>query len=199
MKASLGLGVSLVVVVAAGASFAWLQRRHAASEHELNARLDAVSRELSALRSELAAVKPDEINAKQREAILKLMMSENLERMRRAEQDRQDRYTRMWLAVVNRAVDNYGLSDEQRKGLIDLVRQSQERIEVFGNQFSELALTADTDAIGNAVEKASREFNAWQLGELTRILGEETARTVNHEGFDFQAYVSRWETSKPPR
>jgi len=197
MKASLGIGVTLLVVVAAGASVAWLQRRHAASTREMTARLDALSRELAAVRSELAAVKPDEITAKQRDAIRELLASENLERMRRAEQDRQDRYSRMWLAVVNRAVDNYGLADEQRKALIDLVRRSQERIETFDTQSSQLMLTADGDAIAAAVNKASKEFDAWQLGELTRILGDETARRVNHEGFDFLAYASRWEACKP--
>src|SRR6266850_7696307 len=107
------------------------------------ARLDALSREITELRAEMAALKagaeresvpqlasaekPESIetqtsvNPIQRDAILKVIADDRAEQKRKQDDEQRQRDLEAALARADRAAQKYGLTVDQRKGLVDVL------------------------------------------------------------------------------
>jgi hypothetical protein len=199
VKASLALALSVVAICAAVISFVLIDQRNAAAASEMHARLDALSRESQALRSEIAALKTSEIRADQRSAILKVIADDRADQKRKQSDDQQQRFVQLSAAYADRAAQKYGLTDDQRKGLLEVLVMSREKFDAMEAQMIALRNAGDIDGLADAANKSYHELKTWRLDELTKRLGSDVAQRVSEDDLGLLGDAGRLEASRQGR
>lgn len=163
------------------------------------ARLEALSREVTSLREELAALKagaaresvpaavPDAkpesaetqggISPVQRDAILKVIADDRAEQKRKADEEQQQRDLQNALARADRAALKYGLTVDQKKGLVDVLLADAQKSADLRNQMMNQGFNGDREAM----RKAFTDLDTWRMDELTKRMGPDLAQQV-HDG-----------------
>jgi len=199
MKSPLVLAVSVLVILAAGIGVLLLERKSAASAQETRARLEMLSREIPELRAELAALKAGDISAEQRGAILKLIADDRAEQKRLQGEDEHKRFTELSRACADRAARKYGLTDDQRNGVFDVLMMGREKLNAMDVQPIDFRNAGDVDAMAEAANKAFQALKTWRLDELTKRLGPDLARRVNEDELGMLGDAGRLEASRQGR
>ena len=194
MKTALILGLS--VVLAAGAGVAWLHQEHVASMREMNARLDAISHEVSALQADRSAAKPVETAASERKSILQVAGSDRAE-MQREEQEERELFVKMSEVYADQAARKYDFTPAQRAAFADILRMGRDRLEMVERLLVESQPPEGPDLTRCA--DAVRGLKAWRSEELANRLGPELATRIGGDAeFGVLSDAARLEPSRRP-
>jgi hypothetical protein len=169
------------------------------ADDEILARLDALAREVTDLQIELASLKagaerapvpqvasaerPEsvgtttEVDPIQRDAILKVIADDRAEQKRKQEEEQQQRDLASALARADRAAQKYGLTVDQRKGLVDVFLEDAQKTSDLRTQMQAQGFNADREVL----RKAFSDLDAWRMDELTKRVGPAMAQQV-HDG-----------------
>jgi hypothetical protein len=222
MKSILIVAVVLLVLLTAGLAFALFDGKSAPSaeeagqtpassaaapaagasahhEDETLARLDALSAQMTEIKSEMAALKasasresvpeqareakPEAVEAAaamtpvQRDAILKVIADDRAEQKRKADEEQAQRDLQNALARADRAAQKYGLNVDQRKGLVDVFVADAQKSTDLRNQMMNQGFNGDREAM----RKAFTDLDTWRMDELTKRMGPDLAQQV-HDG-----------------
>jgi hypothetical protein len=168
-------------------------------EDETLARLDALSSQISEIRTEMAelkasasresvpelalAEKPETVETAaavtpiQRNAILKVIEDDRAEQKRKAEEEQAQRDLQNALARADRAAQKYGLNVDQRKGLVDVLVADAQKTNELRTQMMAQGFNGDREAM----RKAFTDLDTWRMDELTKRVGPDLAQQV-HDG-----------------
>ena len=168
------------------------------ADSETLARLDALDREIADLRAQLAAVKSGAdrqptatpavveretppptggMSAAEHESVLKVIAEDRAEQKRKQDEERQQRDLQNALARADRAAQKYGLTMDQKKGLVDVFVQDAEKSNDLQTLMQQQGFNGDREAI----RKAFTDLDTWRTDELTKRLGADLAQQV-HDG-----------------
>lgn len=150
MKISLASGLGILALLAAMTVLFVLERRNRDLALEAQARAEALEREVAVLKTGRASA-----------------------------EDQQKRFTELSLAFADRAAQKYGLTDEQRQALTEVLRLGREKVNGMVAQLEEFRRRGDVDGIASALNQLNNEYKAWRLEQLTKHLGPELAQRVD--------------------
>jgi hypothetical protein len=167
-----------------------------AADAEALARLDALDREVSDLRAQLAALKSgadrqvsaapaaveteshsNDMTAAEHESVLKVIAEDRAEQKRKQDEDRQQRELQNALAHADRAAQKYGLSLDQKKGLVDVFVLDAQKSNDLQTFMQQQGFNGDREAI----RKAFTDLDDWRTSELTKRFGADLAQQI-HDG-----------------
>ena len=169
------------------------------ANEETLARLDALSREITDLRAEFAALKagaerepvpstiaaekpesietPAGVSPVQRDAILKVIADDRAEQKRKQDEEQAQRDLQNALARADKAALKYGLTVDQKKGLVDVFVADAQKATDLRNQMMNQGFNGDREAM----RKAFTDLDTWRMDELTKRMGPDLAQQV-HDG-----------------
>lgn len=167
-------------------------------DSEALARLDALDREVSDLRAQLAALKSGadrqpsatpaaiesqsppsagQMSAAEHESVLKVIEEDRAEQKRKQDEERQQRDLQNALAHADRAAQKYGLTMDQKKGLVDVFVLDAEKSNDLQTLIQQQSFNGDRETI----RKAFTDLDSWRMDELTKRLGADLAQQI-HDG-----------------
>jgi hypothetical protein len=171
----------------------------ARSNDETLARLDALSREITDLREEVAVLKagaqresvtaaavdakPESVETSaavspvQRDAILKVIADDRAEQKRKQDEEQAQRDLQNALARADKAALKYGLTVDQKKGLVDVLVVDAQKSNDLRTQMMNQGFNGDREAM----RKAFTDLDTWRMDELTKRMGPDLAQQV-HDG-----------------
>jgi hypothetical protein len=168
------VGFLLVILVVVGGAL--LHRDQGQIARHLADRIDAVSQDVTGLRSELAAQRSSEMSPAQREAILKVVAEERAQRQQAEERAQRQRFAELCDRDAERAAKKFGLSEDQRKGYAEVLRLGEDKLMASDAQMRDFFFkTNDMQATADAVKSAMKEMKDWRLEELTKRVGSDLA------------------------
>jgi hypothetical protein len=166
---------------------------------ETLARLDALAREITDLREEVAALKasaqreavpaatldakPESVETSaavtpvQRDAILKVIADDRAEQKRKQDEEQAQRDLQNALARADKAALKYGLTVDQKKGLVDVFVADAQKSSDLRNQMMNQGFNGDREAM----RKAFTDLDTWRMDELSKRMGPDLAQQV-HDG-----------------
>lgn len=187
------------VTAASSPSTAPASAESAHANEETLARLDALTREITDLREEVAALKagaqresvpaaateakPESVETSasitpvQRDAILKVIADDRAEQKRKQDEEQAQRDLQNALARADKAALKYGLNVDQRKGLVDVFVADAQKSTDLRNQMMNQGFNGDREAM----RKAFTDLDTWRMDELTKRMGPDLAQQV-HDG-----------------
>jgi outer membrane murein-binding lipoprotein Lpp len=191
-----GLVLGLFVVLAAGASVAWLHHEHVASMREMNARLDAISHEVSALQAERSAAKPVGSGATERKSVLQAVGSDRAERQREEHEERE-LFMEMSELYADQAARKYDFTPAQRAAFAEILRMGRDRLEMVEKLLAESQPPEGPDLTRCA--SAVRGLKVWRSEEFANRLGPELATRIGGDTeFGVLSDAARLERSRRP-
>jgi hypothetical protein len=198
MKTAPVVSVGFLLVILVGVGGALLHRDQGQIARHLADRIDAVSQEVTGLRSELAAQRSSEMSPAQREAILKVVAEERAQRQQADERAQRQRFAQLCDQDAERAAKKFGLSEDQRKGYAEVLRLGEDKLMALDAQMRDFFFkTNDMQATAEAEESAMQEIKDWRLEELTKRMGSDLAHRINEDKeFNLLADFSRLATSR---
>jgi hypothetical protein len=165
---------------------------------ETVARLDALDREVSDLRAQLAVLKSGaerqpsvapaaieteshasmgEMTAAEHESVLKVIEEDRADQKRKQDEERQQRDLQNALAHADRAAQKYGLTMDQKKGLVDVFVLDAQKSNDLQTFMQQQGFNGDRQAI----RKAFTDLDDWRTDELTKRFGADLAQQI-HDG-----------------
>lgn len=165
---------------------------------EALARLDALDREVSELRAQIAALKSSaarqpsaelaaveteshpstgEMTSAEHESVLKVIAEDRAEQKRKQDEERQQRDLQNALAHADRAAQKYGLSMDQKKGLVDVFVLDAQKSNDLQTFMQQQGFNGDREAM----RKAFTDLDDWRTDELTKRFGPDLAQQI-HDG-----------------
>ena len=163
---------------------------------DVEARMDAMAREIDELRAQVATLKagaerepaaeaasekpadsPSSASfaSEHRDAILKVIDEDRQEQKRKADEEQRARDLQNALARAERTAKQFGLAADQQKSLADVYILERQKMEEMRNQFRDQGMNGDPEAMRNSF----REMRDWRMNELTLKLGAELAEKIN--------------------
>ena len=170
------------------------------ADSEALARLDALDREVADLRAQLAALRSSadrqpsatpaaietqtppstgQMSAAEHESVLKVIEEDRAEQKRKQDEERQQRDLQNALAHADRAAQKYGLTMDQKKGLVDVFVLDAERSNDLQTLMQQQGFNGDRETI----RKAFTDLDSWRMDELTKRFGADLAQQIRDGEF----------------
>jgi hypothetical protein len=164
---------------------------------DVEARMDAMAREIDELRAQVATLKAGaerepaaeaasekpadspstaSFASEHRDAILKVIDEDREEQKRKADEEQRARDLQNALARAERTAKQFGLAADQQKSLADVyILERQKMEDLRGQMRDQGGMGGDPEAM----RQSFRELRDWRLNQLTTRFGDDLGGKIN--------------------